>query len=793
MRRVEARPTTGWYRFRKYVRRNRLLVGSAAVVALALLATTTAAVVGFIRAERALEASRSAEAEATAAADFQIKQMDSIDLAGMGLGLRSALIEAANKYGVERGWDAASLAQHQRKVEESLQGINFTDLSRAQLDSYSLEPALASIKNDFAAHPVLQARLLETIAETLRKLGQYETALEAIELALTRRRAQLGDAAPLTLHTLMLRSKIFEHLTRFEKAAADAQESLDGARRTLDRDAPQTWRAQGQLAQIKFRQGKLAEALTLAHEALAGMRRTLGDGHRDTLEVMRQLIRYQREAGQSQDALAVGEAALTASRRNLGEDDSLTVRVMEDLAGVYWVQRRYADAEMLMRRVMEVRTRKLGDMHPESWSGIKSLTTVLLGQGKYAESEVLRRRLYESAAQTLGVEHLDTIEYRRDLGVALLRLGRFAEAETLLREALVSQRRVQGEEHNGVAVTKLALAQALQNQEKLAEATEAATGALKIYHRNGNVYAPNPVETHKVIGSILQDRGRYREAELYLRGAFDRLKEKLGPDDILVADFSRTLADTLAAQNKVPEAITLYQNAMRVYHTTLGKNDRQSLRVSSGLAELQGTIKVSDELIAMQQASLQALVKNSGESHPDVLWTSLVVAKLLFMHNQLQPAQSVLELSLPKVRASFGDQHRYTLRTLDLLGQVLHKRGELAESLVLAEEIAKSSQKFAESPHFLGSFQTHHAQTLLALGRFAEAERVLAGAKKNLAQADGAPKQDLDALISAHIALYTQWQSVGASEKSRTQLGLWQRRRELMNSGADSLTVLSMN
>jgi tetratricopeptide (TPR) repeat protein len=319
-----------------------------------------------------------------------------------------------------------------------------------------------------------------------------------------------------------------------------------------------------------------------------------------------------------------------------------------------------------------------------------------------------------------------------------------------------------------------------------------AASTVANFERTGNENFFYAADAQARIGLVMFERGYYRESEAHLRRVYEGFKKKLGQDHLIVAFCGLSLADTLAAQNKTPEAIALYESALSVYQTTTGKDDRRTLLIGTDLAAIQGTIKVTDEMITAQQASLQTLIKTFGETHPDVMRTRLVLAKLQFQNNQLQQAQDLLDKTLPKLRENFGDQHRDTIRALDLLSQIHRKRGDFAESLKLAEEIAKSHPRFVESPHFVGSLQTHHAETLIDLRRYAEAERVLAAATENVSRADGAPRSQMEALVLAHIVLYGQWQKAQASGGNLQKTGLWQRRLEALKGGAGSLEALKV-
>ncbi|MCU0757062.1 MAG: protein kinase [Xanthomonadales bacterium] len=117
---VEARPTSTWYRFRKVIRRNRLNTAITAISVLTLVGTSSAAVIGYLHAERA-------RLDAQMAMNFQGAMLKSIDPAQFGAQLRQSLIQLARE---ERANMTSSEADRIADIEtfkRILAGLNLTD------------------------------------------------------------------------------------------------------------------------------------------------------------------------------------------------------------------------------------------------------------------------------------------------------------------------------------------------------------------------------------------------------------------------------------------------------------------------------------------------------------------------------------------------------------------------------------------------------------------------------------------------------------------------------------------
>ncbi len=786
---VEAKQAGRWYRLRKHVRRHRAAVSLAAIVSLALIGTTTAAVIGFVRAERALEASRLAAAEAKMAADFQVKQMQSLDPAIMGAGLRDALMAAAREHGTERRWDAATLAQHEQKLSDSLAGINFTDLALDQLDANFLKPQLAAIKTEFAAHPLLQAQLWQTMADTLTKLGRSKVAVEPQELALVQRRRLLGDDNPLTLYSLARRAELKSFLGQSDAAESESRAALEGARRVLGDDHPLTLELNEVRSWILSRLGRFEEAKPFAHVALAGQRRTLGDSHLETVGTMVNVALIERATGNVNEGRALAEEALRAHRQLLGDDHVTTLGTKHELALSYLRTHQHADAEDLLREVLEGRRRVLGDKHPEILGILRDLARVLTAQGKHDEAQDLRNQVYETALAMFGPDHPGTLQSRLDSGAAMIDMGRVADAEKTLRDVL-ARLSLANDNHAIEPTVRVALARALRSRSKLAEALALLPPACERQYRN--LGATGAIRCQNLTASILIDLGRYRDAESHLRGVLDDLRNNSREDDRLAISVSKHLADALAAQDKAEEALGLYRNAASAYQLTLGIEHVDTLAANRSLALFLVRTGELDEALALQRATLDAHRRTVGNASPKTLESIIDLVGSLVQRNEAGQAQNLLENAVPMIRETLGDDARLSLLALDRLAQAYRKLGKSDEALKLAETIASYTNRHEEAPHWVGAFQVHHGQVLVDMGRFADAERLLDQATRNYSKADGAPRREMTELSQAYVALYSRWNASDPSSDRAAQGELWNRRLEALNNGAASLAVLAM-
>jgi eukaryotic-like serine/threonine-protein kinase len=603
---IEARPASRMYRARKFVRRHRVGVALASAMTLALLTTTAAAVIGFVRAEDALKAARMATAEAEMAADFHVKQMQSIEPAAMGLNLRSALIEAVQKQIPGRGGDPATAAQRRQQQENLLKGVNLTDLALRQLDTNSFQPALATIKKDFGNSPLLQARLLQTMADTLFKLGEYEAAVEPQRLALEQRRRLLGADHPLTLVALYRRGALGCEMTRYKEGEVDLRAATTGLRRVLGNDHPDTLRSITATGYCLMYEGKLDMALPLFREAYEHRRRTLGQDHRDTLVSANDLAVVLASFGKLKEALPYAEASVNGFRRVQGSvlasRDHDMLKAEGTLSSTYRKLGRYAESEALSREAIEAARQLLGDAHPDTSGLIDDLASALMGLDRPAEAEVYLRQALESRRAVLGDENEDALFNRAYIANALAEQGKNEEAERILRDVIADHRRLFGEDHpNTIDLTNY-LAFILRDQGKFDESEALFTQVLTTRRRslgNENRYT---LQTMDALASVLREKGEISKAKALLQDALKIQRRTLGEVDQDTLESLSDLAAMTRAEGDLKLTETLMREALAGYRQTLGDDHATTLATVERLSQVLRDRSAPDEAAALERA-----------------------------------------------------------------------------------------------------------------------------------------------------------------------------------------------
>jgi hypothetical protein len=441
---IVARPASGAYRARMFVRRHRVGVAAAVTIVVLLLAGiagTTAGLVSALRSSR-IAAERAADLETVVA--FQSAQLANVDVTRMGLDIRDALVADLGTELKRTNTPAAEAASTLAAFTDALARTNPTSTALGSLDRSLFDATLRAIENQFKKQPVVKARLLQVHADVLRDLGLLDRAEGPQQEALQIRRAQLGEDAPDTIDSLEKSIELLGARTRHKEAEALGRTALARAQRVLGPDNRISIAILGRLATAIQFQGRLPEAERMQRERLERARRALGDDDKETMGASGDLVYVLQQLGRADQAEPLARANLARCRRVLGNDNPQTLVAINTLGFLLLGQRRFAEAEPLLRESLDGHRRVRGRAHPDTLILVANMAGLYAEQKRWTDAEPYDREAYEGFLRTLGPDHQYTNQLESNLAIVLANTGRADEAERLHWDAWQRARRVFG-------------------------------------------------------------------------------------------------------------------------------------------------------------------------------------------------------------------------------------------------------------------------------------------------------------------------------------------------------------
>ena len=407
---IEAKRDSGWYVFRKAVRRHRVPVAFAALVAFFGVTAIAGLLVAHTRQSR-LRADAQRQAEIAQAVNGFLNQ-------------------------------------------DLLAAVKPQEMGRDVTVREVLDAASEQIERRFPDQPVVEAAVRQTLGQTYLELGEWEAALRHAERALEVNRAALGLGHPDTLSAMQLVGRLYRRVGRYHEAEAILKTMVASARTTLGRKHPLTTQGMNNLAYALDELARGREALAVNTEVLNIRTAMLGSEHPETLGSLNNQAYYLEQLGRLAEAEQLYFEAYRLREKVLGPAHPDTLNSMGNLANRWTGMDRWEDAERLHLERLKRSRALLGERHPEVLRCLGMLGDLYRRQGRYEEAETLLVQALDAWRELVGDSH-------REVATALWRLGevfscqeRHDEAEATLLKALEMHRSTVGPQH--VATSRIA-------------------------------------------------------------------------------------------------------------------------------------------------------------------------------------------------------------------------------------------------------------------------------------------------------------------------------------------------
>ena len=525
---IAARPASNLYYLRKFARRNKLLVGTAALAVFILVVGLFVTSWGLLNAERERRRAESAREISEITNDYLADAFQGVDPVHSGVG---------------RPLSAVELLRH----------------------------AAADLEKDqrFKDYPLEKASLQNHLGVMLSTLGHPGDGERLLRASLDLRKQHLGDRHSQAMISLNNLASVLKQLGRPGEAEPLFRETLDFASSQYSPDHPAILRAKKNLGSTLIDLHRFEEAERFLREAFEARERTMGVRHGDTMLAAIDLAEALSALDRPGEAEALLRPAIDALA-NYGSNDPDRLRAMQTLANSLQLQNKVQEAEPLFRTSFEGLQRLYGPDHPASIGAAYSYGAWLAYLRKPAEAEPLLRQAVRGNERLLGLDHPKTLMSKHALGNALASQRKLNDAEPVLREALAGRERVLGADHPDTFSAFESLAGVLSDAGNTPEAEALYERAIEGLEQK---LGPNHPRTLGAIGNfaqLMQSQDRLAEAEALSMRVLEGFEETVGTEHPSTLISAHNLADIIERLGRQEEAETLYRRAAEGGREKLG-------------------------------------------------------------------------------------------------------------------------------------------------------------------------------------------------------------------------------
>jgi serine/threonine-protein kinase len=418
--------------------------------------------------------------------------------------------------------------------------------------------------------------------------------------------------------------------------------------------------------------------------------------------------------------------ATTIALASYGEDHLEVAARLDNWAMVHKLKGDYPRAESLLTRALAIRSRALGPTDPDLALTMGHLSIVMGNTGRYARAESLARSALAIDIAHEGAEGLTVATDLNNLGVLLADQGNFAGADSAYRASVAIKRKLLHPDHPDMLDGMQNLAVNLEARGEYAEAEPMKREVLAARRR---LYrGDNPEIAHALhsLASTVGRLGRLAEAESLLTEAVAMRRRLLGEDHPEVMGSVNNLAIIRFRAGLLPEA---EQSFREVHAGFLRANGPDHEHTITALSNLGATLTEQGKYSEAEPILREAVERSRaqfGAENPNTASRLRNLGVLLHRTKRLAEAERVLRGVVAVYRRELPDHPRLA-EALTSLGELLTTRRLASQAdTLLREALAIRTDKFGSENPRTAEITRALGENLAALGRYVEAESLLA-------------------------------------------------------------------
>jgi len=414
---IEARPPTRRYRAARFAQRNKTLVASLAVVALAVIVGIAGLLGGLIEARRQKR-------------------------------------EAANQFDAQLAVNVFLTDDLLAGAAPDQEGQNVTALDL-------LKRASRKVDRRFGDRPLIAASIHHTLGNTFMQMGEFDLADEHLQKALTLRRSTAGADARETLHSEIAAASLLVYRQQIPQAKEALTQAVKRARLMLDANDAALYTALNNLGLVHLYEGNPRQSIPLLQEALAGRVRVLGPRDAQVLVTTSNLALAYDEAGEPERSLDMLLESLRIAEA-LEDTSAMTLLGLNNNIGAtYQGLNRDAEAAPYLRRAAELAKQHLSTKNPATLTIMSNLAALEAELSDFDRALPLYQETIAAQTELFGATAPDTLTSRYGYCNALWQGKRFDESVAAYAALLPDAVATHSEKHWLTAQIHSSLARAL--------------------------------------------------------------------------------------------------------------------------------------------------------------------------------------------------------------------------------------------------------------------------------------------------------------------------------------------
>jgi serine/threonine protein kinase/tetratricopeptide (TPR) repeat protein len=772
---VQACPPSSWYKIKKYTRRHRRPLATAAAFLVLLVLGSGISIWQAVRTAERAEGERLAK-ETAQRRLAQIEKVNEIlgtifkdvdpqqeekEAKPLRALLGERLDQAMHELEGEAVGDPLAVAKLQVTLGNCQLGLGYTEKAIVLF-----KQALAGLSVEAGPEHPDAIACAEGLFRAYSRTGQLRNVLPWFEETYKQASAKLGQEHLATLAYMDNLAWVYHYLNKFDQSISLFDETVKLRTATLGPEHRDTLKSMNGLAMVCRSARKTDRAIEVFEKAFHLQKATLGPDHRDTLHSMHHLAWSYLQGGKREQGVKLFEEELKLLKAKWGPQHLRTLGCMQDLAIVYSSEGRHDQALAMDEDLYRLSKAKLGADHPDTLSRLRNLASEYVNVGKPEQALSLREEALVLAKAKWGPGNPTTLKFMHDLGASYLFAGKPDRAVSLLEEAVKLQKATLGQE---ISPTMVTLAWAYQEVGKHDQAVSILEADRKLIRANQKQHSLGDLEiVVRHLASAYTLAGKPDKAVRLLEEEMTEV-EWGHPGDGYRYNCVNRLAEAYRASGTPDKALSLLEETFRLTKNRLGADDGRTLQVITWVAfHHQKSGKLDRALPLLEEALKLAKAKRGPEDGS----TYTLLYNLAGAYLAAKKYDGVLRLCQEMLITQRRKEQADSLWLATVLAQVAQyfsQAGRVTEAEPLLRECLAIRQK--KQPYDWETFETQSqlGDVLLSQKKYAEAEPFLLQGYDGLQQRKNFIYDiNRSSLTEAAERLVRLYEATNQPEKART-------------------------
>ncbi len=290
--------------------------------------------------------------------------------------------------------------------------------------------------------------------------------------------------------------------------------------------------------------------------------------------------------GRFLEAIPIFEKAVALSDQMEVKRINFLGTALSQLGNSYHRTNRSEDAVKCGERALSMLEQQFHGDHPNLVSILNNLSGGYEGVGRIEEGEQCLKRALAINIRFFGRNHKFTPVITNNLGYNLLRHHNVEEALATFQDALNLMTEIYGPDFSGLAIAMNGIGISLFHQGKFLEAETTFKKAVEHHERTVGRIHPFTANMFTGWGRACHSLKRFSEAERHFQAALEIREQIFGKDDQSIISSCCELAEILIPQGNANEARALFERALQIVESKMGRDHPEAMRIKEQIDRL---------------------------------------------------------------------------------------------------------------------------------------------------------------------------------------------------------------